>query len=260
VRAAGDLLSFNYRRTANAVRQHYGLPPLATTIREMTGRMSLNLVRGAPELDYNRRDLPPSVHYVGPLLWSPQGLETPAPWLEELPADQPLILVIGSTADKGKLTLLRAAAAGLAHRPLQVVITTGGSGSAGQLGLEPAAPNIRIAAWVPYSQVLPRTTAMVTVGGAGTVLTALNAGIPLLVVPAEADQPDNARRVVESGAGLRLSSSRCSPDRVREAVEALLAEPGYRQNATGLARVFQRYQGGTKAAELLEDMVENRGG
>jgi len=75
-----------------------------------------------------------------------------------------------------------------------------------------------------------------------------------VVVPTEWDKPENAQRVVEAGAGLRLSPRRLTPARLRAAVERVLAEPSFRQNARRLAADFRRYRGPARAAELLEGL------
>jgi UDP:flavonoid glycosyltransferase YjiC (YdhE family) len=129
-----------------------------------------------------------------------------------------------------------------------------------ELGLEPLAPNIRVERWVNYNHLLPRTDLVVTTAGAGTVLAALEAGIPMVLIPTEWDKPEVARRVAEAGAGLLLKLERCRPERLRGAVERVLTDPAYRQNARRLADSFARYQGPSQAAELLETIVPATGG
>jgi UDP:flavonoid glycosyltransferase YjiC (YdhE family) len=108
---------------------------------------------------------------------------------------------------------------------------------------------------VPHSDLLPRTAVVVTLGGTSTVMAALNAGVPLVVVPTEWDKPEHAQRVVEAGAGLRLAPHRCTPERLRAAVERVLREPAFRQNAQRLAAAFARYGGPVQAAELVERLA-----
>lgn len=255
-RTAGAALRFtarDFRRDANALRQRYNLPPIRYTPTEHTGRMPLHLVTSVPEFDFQRRDLPPSVQYVGPCLLSQPGQE-PVGWIDELPHDRPWVYVSEGTNRGDAPIVLRAAAAGLAGRPMQVIMTTGGRRAPAELGLDDVAPNIRVERWVHDTALIPRTAALVTAGGAGTILTALRAGVPLVVVPTEWDKPDNARRVVESGAGLRLAPRRCTPDRLRAAVERVLSEPSFRQNAERLARACERCGGPARAAELLEEI------
>lgn len=65
-------------------------------------------------------------------------------------------------------------------------------------------PNVHVERSVPQQEVFPHAAAMVCHGDTGTVLGALAAGVPLVVVPQFADHPDNAERVVAIGAGLRV--------------------------------------------------------
>jgi len=99
---------------------------------------------------------------------------------------------------------------------------------------------------------MPKTSVLVCLGGAGTIFAALRAGVPLVIVPTEWDKPENAQRVVEAGVGLRLDPRRCTPERLRAAVEHVLQEPSFRDNAQRLARTCARYGGAAKAAELLD--------
>ena len=48
-----------------------GLRPMGASVNEYCGRLPLYLVLSIPELDLNRWDLPPSVHYVGSCPWHP---------------------------------------------------------------------------------------------------------------------------------------------------------------------------------------------
>ena len=87
------------------------------------------------------------------------------------------------------------------------------------------------------------------------MLTALQRGVPLVIVPTHWDKPDNARRIVEAGAGLRLTPRRCTPAGLRAAVERLLNEPSFSLNARRIARIMADHPGPVGAAELLEALV-----
>ena len=56
---------------------------------DLTGRLPLFLIPSSPEFDYGRRDLPASVHYVGPLMWYPPD-DAPS-FLDDLPRDRPWV-------------------------------------------------------------------------------------------------------------------------------------------------------------------------
>lgn len=252
------LLSADFRAAANAIRREHHLSPLPISVTEHAGQMPLYLVPSTPEFDYQRQDLPPSVHYVGPCLWDKPRDEPPPEWLAQLPLDAPLVHVTEGTIHVHEPFLLRAAARAFAHRPVQVVMTTGRHRDPAGLNLGPLAANIRVERYVPHSDLLPRTAVMVTMGGAGTLLAGLKAGVPAVVVPTEWDKPENAQRVVEAGAGLRLEPKRCTPERLRAAVERVLSQPSFGENARRLASSFARYRGPMRAAELLEDLVSAR--
>jgi MGT family glycosyltransferase len=254
LRTVGGLLAADFRRLANEQRQRYGLPPLSVSVTEFAGQMPLYLVPTTPEFDYERRDLPASVHYIGPCLWNKSQYEPPPEWLANLSPEQPCIHVTEGTMHTQEPIVLRAAAQGLAHLPMQVIMTTGGHREPAEMGLGPLAANIRVERWVAHGDLLPHTDVVVTTGGAGTIMTVLQAGVPLVVVPTEWDKPQNARRVVDAGVGVRLAPQRCTAKRLREAVEHVLQEPAYRQNAQRLQATFGHYDGPTRAAELLEQL------
>jgi MGT family glycosyltransferase len=252
VGAVTDLLVGDFRRTADALRKRYGLSPLSMPVHTFLGQMPLYLVPGAPEFDYERRDLPPSVQYIGSVVWNKPHDEPLPTWLAELPTEQPWVHVTEGTMHAQAPIVLRAAAQGLANLPMQVIMTTGRDRDPAQLGLDNIAPNVRVERWVSHADLLPRTDVLITTGGGGTVMAALSAGVPMVVVPTQWEKPDNAQRVAEAGAGIRLSPRRCTPRRLREAVEQVLKDPSFRQNVLRLAAIFERYGGAPRAAQLLE--------
>jgi MGT family glycosyltransferase len=251
-----DIVAHNMRAHVNRIRARYGLRPMGCSVNAFTGRLPLYLIPSVRELDYNRRDQPSNVHYIGPCVWTkPAGTVSPN-WLNELRIDRPWVHATEGTAQYQAPFLLRAVAQGLAGQPLEVILTTGQSSrDPVTLGLHPLPANTHVASWISHEDLLPRCAAIVTTGGAATVLAALKAGVPLVVVPTFWDKSDNAQRVVEAGVGLRLAPRHCTPDRVRAAVMRLLEEPAFRENAQRMARRFAEVSGPRRAAELLENLA-----
>jgi MGT family glycosyltransferase len=226
------------------------------SVNEFTGRLPLYLIPSVPELDYNRRDQPSNVHYIGPCVWT-RPVEAAAPaWLNELPTDRPWVHATEGTAQYQEPFLLRAVAQGLGGLPMEVILTTGQNRDPATLGFDPLPANVRVTQWLSHEDFLPRCAALVTTGGAATVLASLKAGVPLLVVPTFWDKSDNAQRVVEAGVGLRLAPRRCTADHIRAAVMRLLKEPHFRENARRIALRFSEVPGPSRAAELLEALVQ----
>jgi MGT family glycosyltransferase len=255
VRLATDFLARGMRRQLDAVRADYGLPALGCPVNAFLGRLPLYLIPSVPELDYNRRDLPTSVQYIGPCVWSkPSG--SPAPrWSATLSGSHPLVHVTEGTVHYRDPFLLRAAARGLAGEPVQVLLTTGPQRNPEALDLGELAANVQIEQWIPHSELLPRCAAMVTTGGAGTVMAGLQAGVPMVIVPTLWDKADNARRIVQAGAGVEIAPGACTPGRVRAAVERVLRDPRYRLNARRLADRLASAPGPVRAAELLAGLA-----
>jgi UDP:flavonoid glycosyltransferase YjiC (YdhE family) len=72
-------LTAGIRKGANAVRVQYGLPPLTETVSSLAGRVPLYMVTGTRDFDYGRDDVPATVHYVGPCLWSEPAKDSRPP-------------------------------------------------------------------------------------------------------------------------------------------------------------------------------------
>lgn len=258
-RAAGvavDIIAHNMRRHVNRIRAQYGLGPMGCSVNAYTGRLPLYLIPSIPELDYNRRDQPSNVHYIGPCVWT-KSVGAPWPdWLNEIHTNRPWIHVTEGTAQYQEPFLLRAAARGLAQESVEVILTTGQSRDPATLGLDPLPANVHVERWLSHEELLPRCAAIVTTGGPATVMAALKAGVPLLMVPTFWEKSDNAQRVVEAGVGLRLAPRHCTPDRVRAAVMRLLHEPHFRENTRRMARLLSQAPGPRRAAQLVENLAQ----
>ena len=135
--------------------------------------------------------------------------------------------VVGGTPMAGALFGGMLAAA--ADLPARVLMTVGRELDIDALG--PLPPNVHVERFVPQADVFGHASLVVTHGGSGTTLGALAAGLPLVVVPLFADQPDNARRVEAVGAGVVAE-----PPGIREAIETVLAEAKYERAAQRLAQ------------------------
>jgi MGT family glycosyltransferase len=251
-----ELFGAGLRRRLDELRAANGLPPMGCTFNEFTGRLPLYLVGSLAELDYGRRDLPETVHYLGACIWRPKPDPETEAWLDAIPAERPWVHVTEATLHYGDPFILRAAAQGLADAPVEAILTTGRQRDPDALDLGPLGPNIHLARWLSHAELMPRCAAMVTAGGTSTILSALQAGVPLVVVPTNWDKPDNARRVVEAGVGVKLAPKKCTPETLRAAVDEVLSDPSYRENARRIADLLAGAPGAPHAAELLEQLAE----
>jgi UDP:flavonoid glycosyltransferase YjiC (YdhE family) len=75
--------------------------------------------------------------------------------------------------------------------------------------------------------------------------------VPLVCVPDQRDQPDNAARVVSCGAGVRVHK-RSSPAKLRRVIVAALANPELKRDAHAMSEALARKDGAVQVAEALE--------
>jgi UDP:flavonoid glycosyltransferase YjiC (YdhE family) len=123
--------------------------------------------------------------------------------------------------------------AGLAHKDVLVVATTGGR-TVSDITVE-LPENARVAEFIPYHLLLPKVDVMVTNGGYGGVQFALAHGVPLVVAGDGEDKPEIAARVAWSGIGQNLGTGRPTAESIAAAVTDVLSQSAYREAATKLA-------------------------
>ena len=91
--------------------------------------------------------------------------------------------------------------------------------------------------------------------GSGTTLAALAAGLPLLLLPQEANQFWNAERVAELGAGQVLGPDQLTAEAVQRAVGQLLEDPRPRATAEAVAADIAAMPGPDQVLATLEQLV-----
>jgi UDP:flavonoid glycosyltransferase YjiC (YdhE family) len=147
----------------------------------------------------------------------------------------------------GAADLYAGVLAAAAELPARVLLTVGNDTDVDGLGSAPA--NVRVERFVPQRDVFGDASAVVSHGGSGTTLGALSAGLPLVVVPLFADQPDNARRVAALGAGV---VSQPDPESLATAIATVLREPAYATAAGAIAVEMTALPPTDIAFEVLE--------
>ena len=216
-----------------------GGPPSPVGYFDVAGLFDRTFHLSVPGLEYPRRDLPDSIVFTGPLPPARPDLAC-EPWTPP-PRDAPLVHVTQGTFANGDPTaLLVPTLRALADEPVRVVATTGGRPVADVLARldGPLPANAQLAELVPYADLLPLTSVLVTNGGWGGVQQALSHGVPVVVAGASEEKPEVAARVAWSGAGLDLRTGRPSPRRIRNAVRTALHRPRHRAAAERLRAEF----------------------
>lgn len=213
-----------------------GWPAGSASYFDLAGTFDTTFQLSVAAMEYPRREMPVGMRFVGPLRprVSTHGLPG---WWSDLDGSRSVVHVTQGTMDNVDLgRVLAPTVRGLAGEELLVVAATGGRPVAHLLDRLPGGvpANLRVAEFLPYELLLPRTDVVVTNGGFGGVQRALAAGVPLVVAGATEDKPEVAARVAWSGAGVDLRTGTPSARRVRRAVHAVLTDPSYAAAAARL--------------------------
>jgi MGT family glycosyltransferase len=241
-------------RAFRRARVAAGLPAGAGMYFDVLAR-DLFLQPTVPSFEYPRRDLPPQVELIGPLIpSSPPTAELPHWWADVLDARArgiPVILVTQGTLATDPTELIGPAVRGLADEDVLVIVT-------GRVddALAKALPlNTRVAPFVPYTELLPHVAAVVTNGGYGGVQQALAHGIPLVCAGGSEEKPEIAARIAWSGTGIDLRTGTPTPWDVRAAVRTVLDEPRFRLRATEIAAEMAGYDAPARGADRIEQLL-----
>jgi UDP:flavonoid glycosyltransferase YjiC (YdhE family) len=167
---------------------------------------------------------------IRPVAYNEASAEVPA-WLTATRTRPRVYLTLG-TVSFGAVEVLSRAVAEIAAFDVDVLVTVGPEGEPASLGEVP--DNVYIERFVAQSAVLPLVDLIVHHGGTGTVLGALEVGLPQLLLPQGADQFVNAEILTTAGAARALPNDAQQPGAISEAVRVLLGAAPERQAATRL--------------------------
>ena len=232
----------------NALRHRFDLPPLARFF-EQVGCARRQLIMTSASFDFPGR-LPDNARYVGPVLEEPAWAESSRWTAPE--GQSPLILVALSSTFQDQVGCLQCIVDALGAMPVRAVVTTGPA--VDPTVLQPSR-NVAILRCAPHREVLGQAALAITHGGHGTVMKALAAGVPMVILPHGRDQADTAARVTARGAGVALVR-KASPAAISRAVRRVLQHDSYRAGARHLGEVIRRDAAGNTLMHELEALAD----
>jgi zeaxanthin glucosyltransferase len=154
-----------------------------------------------PGFDFPRQGAPEHFYHLGPLRGTmAQPLSLPWP----IDSEKSFVFASLGTLQGGRLGMFVQIAKACRQLGAQLLVAHCGGLDPGQARQVLAAGATWVTDFAPQQSVLARADAVVTHGGLNTVMDAIAAGTPMLVMPIAFDQPGVAARVVYSGTGLRL--------------------------------------------------------
>ncbi|WP_426509758.1 nucleotide disphospho-sugar-binding domain-containing protein [Dactylosporangium sp. McL0621] len=143
----------------------------------------------------------------------------------------------------------------LAKLDVDVVVTVAARDRAG-FGAVP--DNVVLLEHAPLAQLLPGCAAIVSPGGGGTFMTAVVLGVPQVICPGVPDQRLNAVQLAKAGAGLDLGGPDPGDQELRDAVEHLLAGPGFAARAAVLRDESAAAPDPTEVLRRIEALTSQR--
>jgi MGT family glycosyltransferase len=243
-------------RRFSPLLKEQGLPPVDSPFQLLLGDASL--VADLPE--FLPDDLPPQRHIVGPLMWS--GWEQPAPWLNDEDT-RPLIYVTLSSTVENQAVLIKIIDA-LRDAPYRVIVSTGNVALPPDLQLPSP---IRIFPIVPGAAVMRHSRLVFHHGGHETLLQALAAGVPSLLLPMNPDQILVAQQAQALGVGHNLrrpaelpfsntTVQQLTPTQIRQAIDRLIADQECLNVCATFKHKLETCAGADLAAQVLEEIVQ----
>ncbi len=135
------------------------------------------------------------------------------------------------------------------------VLATSGSATNIPSGL---GENVRLEKFVPFDEVLPYVSAIVTSGGFGTVGRAFRSGTPMLLIPdLEGDTLFTAVRAAELGLAYYLPKNKATPKAIQSKLKALLEDHALHARVKALSEKLSLMDSPELAASAIEGILQN---
>jgi UDP:flavonoid glycosyltransferase YjiC (YdhE family) len=220
---------------------------------ERDGLLAAALINPAPPMLRRTDGTPAPMIPIRSVAYNESGPAVPA-WLTARRTRARIYLTLG-TVSFGAVEVLSRAISEIAPLDVDILVAVGPEGEPAALGELP--DNVHVERFVAQSDVLPLVDLIVHHGGTGTVLGALEAGLPQLLLPQGADQFINAEMLTTAGAVRALTNEAQQPGAIGEAVQALLGDCPERQVA---ARLRDEIAAMPAPDEVVPALLELAGG
>lgn len=153
-------------------------------------------------------------------------------WLDAFGAERPLLYATLGAVFNRMRRLRAAILEALAEIDADVLMTVGRNVDPTTIGPIPA--NVRVESFLAQSDVLARASLVVSHAGLGTMLGAIYAGVPMVVIAIDADQPINAQSAEEAGHAVALALHQADASTLHDAASRAIVDPVLQQAAVAL--------------------------
>lgn len=225
------------------VAQKYGLKKLVSLYDFLTG--DLTLIADLPEY-CPLENLPQNFRYIGPLIW--EGLNNTVPdYLKNIGSSKQLIYA--TTGNTGKEKFIQLVVDAFRNDPdYEVVLTTGAFIHPDAV---PTISNIHVANFIPGSEILKHSQAVIHCGGNGTTYQAMSQGVPAVVIPFNNDQTINAWLIKRNKVGIPLSLPELTANQVKLAVKKVVEDNDMQNHLQHFKNLLENSNGPKTAANEI---------
>jgi zeaxanthin glucosyltransferase len=209
------------------------------------------------ELDFPREKIVPWFHYVGSLKnpsdIEPVSFEKQSFSFERLNG-KPLIYATLGTLQSHNWGIFHYIAEACLDIDAQLVISLGNPHA--DLSKANFPGNPLVIPFPPHQQLISRSDLVITHAGS-TAVSCLSSGVPMVAIPITTDQPGMAARIARAGAGEVIPLTKLNVPQLKAAVQLVLKDQSYRDNAQKLCSAIQDAGGVQYAASIVEQVIQN---
>ncbi|KAF1680782.1 MULTISPECIES: macrolide family glycosyltransferase [Bacillus] len=188
--------------------------------------------------------------FVGPSL----GKRTAEESLSIKKADRPLMLISLGTAFNAWPEFYKMCIEAFRDSSWQVIMSVGTSIDPESLGDIPAHFTIRQS--VPQLEVLAEADLFISHGGMNSTMEAMNAGVPLVVIPQMFEQELTAKNVKELGLGVYLPKEEVTVSRLQKAAKDVSSDREVLSRVKEMQKDVKEAGGAERAAVAIEAFMK----
>jgi len=249
-----NLVGRSLKKTINNRRREWDLP-IFTNPNLFLSKLA-QVSQQPQEFEFPRRNLPQYFHFTGPYHYPNSVSQEKIPFPYEQLTGQPLIYASLGTLQNRLIWVFEMIAKACVGLDAQLVISLGWGTSIKSLPQFPGNPIV--VGYAPQLELLKKAILTITHSGMNTTLHSLSNGVPMVSIPITNEQPGIANRVAWTKTGEVIPLNKLNQDDLKIAIEKVLTESCYRENAVKMQQAIKRAGGVIRAADIIEQAVLKR--
>jgi MGT family glycosyltransferase len=215
------------------------------------------LQSGTPGFEYERRDMPEKLQFVGPLhaYKNFRQKEFNYDWMARLGRYKKKILISQGTFEPDHSKLIIPALEALKDKDYLLIVATGYHGT-NELRKKYRQDNIIIEDFIDFDFIMPKTDAFITNGGYGGTLLAIDHALPMVAAGVNEGKNEICARIGYFNLGINLKTEKPTPEEIKKALHEIISNPLYKKNMEKLRDEFRNYDPYKLSADLILNVVK----